>query len=154
MNDLVKRGDILDALIEKGQKSRRYKLGEIWELNLSEIKEAVESVPPTEWIPVTERLPKNDEYVIGWCGGRIDIVRFEAGLSKETREKMKNGVIDDPTEGGWCSEGWSESKRSSIYKRCDEFGNNLKPYCWVHEPMVYFGQYCRAWMPLPEPYQK
>ena len=45
MSDLVKRGDILNALIEKGQKSKRYKLGETWELNLSEIKEAIESVP-------------------------------------------------------------------------------------------------------------
>lgn len=45
MFDLVKRGDILDALVEKGQKSNRYKWGESWELNLSEIKEAVESVP-------------------------------------------------------------------------------------------------------------
>ena len=45
MSDLVNRGDILDALIEKGQKSKRYKWGESWELNLSEIKEAVESVP-------------------------------------------------------------------------------------------------------------
>ena len=45
MRDLVNRGDILDALIEKGQKSKRYKWGESWELSLSEIKEAVESVP-------------------------------------------------------------------------------------------------------------
>lgn len=45
MLDLVARGDILDVLIEKGQKSKRYKWGESWELNLSEIKEAVESVP-------------------------------------------------------------------------------------------------------------
>ena len=48
MLDLVARGDILDALIEKGQKSKRYKWGESWELNLSEIKEAVESVPSAE----------------------------------------------------------------------------------------------------------
>ena len=45
MLDLVARGDVLDALIEKGQKSKRYKLGESWGLNLTEIKEAVESVP-------------------------------------------------------------------------------------------------------------
>lgn len=48
MSDLVKRDDVLYALIEKGQKSKRYKLGENWELNLSEIKEAVESVPSAE----------------------------------------------------------------------------------------------------------
>jgi len=44
MLDLVARGDVVDALIEKGQSSKWY-LGESWELNLSEIKEAVESVP-------------------------------------------------------------------------------------------------------------
>lgn len=47
MLDLVARGDVLDALIEKGQKSKRYKWGESWELNLTEIKEAVESVSST-----------------------------------------------------------------------------------------------------------
>lgn len=45
MLDLVARGDVLDALIEKGQNSKRYKWGESWKLNLTEIKEAVESVP-------------------------------------------------------------------------------------------------------------
>ena len=44
-DDLIRRGDVLDALIEKGQKSKRYEWGDRWELNLSEIKEAVESVP-------------------------------------------------------------------------------------------------------------
>lgn len=48
MLDLVARGDVLDALVEKGQLSKRYKLGEFWELNLSEIKEAIESVPSAE----------------------------------------------------------------------------------------------------------
>lgn len=55
MGDLVARGDVLDALIEKGQSSKWY-LGEFWELNLSEIKEAVESVPSAypETIPIEE----------------------------------------------------------------------------------------------------
>lgn len=56
MGDLVARGDVLDALIEKGKKSKRYKLGESWDLNFSEIKEAVESVPFTypATIPIEE----------------------------------------------------------------------------------------------------
>ena len=56
MLDLVARGDVLDVLIEKGQKSKRYKWGESWELNLSEIKEAVESVSSAEpeIIPIEE----------------------------------------------------------------------------------------------------
>jgi len=48
MLDLVARGDVLDALIEKGQKSKRYKWGDRWELNLTQIKEAIESVPTIE----------------------------------------------------------------------------------------------------------
>ena len=48
MNDLIRRQDVLESLIEKGQKSKRYKWGESWELNLTEIKEAVESVPSAE----------------------------------------------------------------------------------------------------------
>ena len=48
MSDLIRRGDVLDALIEKGQKSKRYEWGDRWELNLYEIKEAVESVPSAE----------------------------------------------------------------------------------------------------------
>ena len=48
MSDLIRRGDVLDALIEKGQKSKRYEWGDRWELNLYEIKEAVESVPSVE----------------------------------------------------------------------------------------------------------
>ena len=48
MYDLIRRGDVLDALIEKGQKSKRYEWGDRWELNLFEIKEAVESVPSAE----------------------------------------------------------------------------------------------------------
>ena len=38
----------LEALIEKGQVSRRYRLGEIWELNGQEIREALNTVPSAQ----------------------------------------------------------------------------------------------------------
>lgn len=53
MNDLISREEAVEALLEKGQKSRRYKLGEIWELNFDEIREALATVPSTEAIPVS-----------------------------------------------------------------------------------------------------
>ena len=79
MLDLVARGDILDALIEKGQKSKRYKWGESWELNLTEIKEAVESVQYApermkgEWIEYPDCLRydgaySDDHIVCSDCG--------------------------------------------------------------------------------------
>ena len=65
MLDLVSRDDILDALIEKGQKSKRYEWGDRWELNLFEIKEAVESVPAVE----PER--KKGEWIYDGIRGRF-----------------------------------------------------------------------------------
>lgn len=45
MSDLISREVTIDALLEKGQQSRRYKLGENWELNFDEIREALATVP-------------------------------------------------------------------------------------------------------------
>lgn len=45
-NDLITRREVERALLEKGQKSRRYKLGEIWELNFDEIREALSEYQP------------------------------------------------------------------------------------------------------------
>ena len=109
----------------------------------------------SQWIPCEERLPENGQYVIGWCNGHINIVRFEAGISMEDREKMKNGELKDPIITIWCrADGTTEAKRSELYNRSDEFGNNEKPYCWVNGQMEYMGQYVTAWMPLPEDYKK
>lgn len=46
-NDLITRREVELALLEKGQKSKRYKLGEIWELNFDEIREALSEYQPT-----------------------------------------------------------------------------------------------------------
>lgn len=66
MSDLISRQAAIEALLEKGQSSRRYKLGEIWELNFDEIREVFATVPSEEpgWIPVSERLPEEDVDVL------------------------------------------------------------------------------------------
>ena len=48
MSDLIRREDAINALVEKGQSSKRYKIGDFWELNLSEIKEALDDIPSAE----------------------------------------------------------------------------------------------------------
>lgn len=53
---LVDANNVELAMVEKGQGSSRYKLGEIWELNGLEIREALQTVPTI--VPATER--KND----------------------------------------------------------------------------------------------
>lgn len=68
-NELITRKNIELALLNKGQHSRRYKLGNIWELNYDEIREVLDDVDtdvqPVRWIPVTEKLPEEDH----WLGG-------------------------------------------------------------------------------------
>ena len=44
--------EALLAIVEKGQSSRRYKLGEIWELNFEEIRKSLDDVPAADVRPV------------------------------------------------------------------------------------------------------
>ena len=59
MGDLISRNAVFDALIEKGQNSKRYKLGEKWELNLTEIIEAINAISSAE---SEERIAKVVEH--------------------------------------------------------------------------------------------
>lgn len=47
-DDLISRQAAEMALIEKGQHSRRYKWGEIWELNGLEIREVLDNLPSVQ----------------------------------------------------------------------------------------------------------
>ena len=78
-NDLISRQAAIYTLLEKGQKSRRYKVGEIWELNFDEIREALATVPfeypkKGKWIRTEEKylVDENDngavyEYRTTWA---------------------------------------------------------------------------------------
>jgi len=48
MGRLVEIEDVSLALFNKGQSTKRYKVGNIWELNYSEIREALNTVPSVE----------------------------------------------------------------------------------------------------------
>jgi hypothetical protein len=117
------------------------------------VEELPSAEPEHRWIPCSERLPKENVYVLVWCG-EVKIARIIHGISKEQRAKMQEGAIDDPVSYGWnLSNGYFKVKRSESYRTCDEHGNNKVPYCWdcIHGEM--FGQDVKAWMPLPEPYK-
>lgn len=105
-----------------------------------------------EWISTKDRLPEDGQTVLIFDGS-VNVAKFERGISKEEREKMKRGEIDDPIHTGWnLADGYFEVKRSDSYGRSDEDGNNKVPYCWVAliGPMTWFGQYVSHWMPLPD----
>lgn len=55
MAEYISKKDAINALLNKGQKSRRYKLGETWELNLMEIQETIAAMPIADVQP-TERV--------------------------------------------------------------------------------------------------
>ena len=73
--DAVSREAVYEAMVEKGQRSRRYRLGETWELNGTEIREALDTVPS-----VTPKRKKGkwlDNYQYGYkcseCGAYLEI---------------------------------------------------------------------------------
>lgn len=67
---LIDSEKLMIAVVDKGQASKRYGIGDFWELNYNEIKEAVDSMPtidaiPMEWIrKYTEenRLYQSDDF--------------------------------------------------------------------------------------------
>jgi hypothetical protein len=110
----------------------------------------------SQWISTDDRLPKPNTYVLGYHNRgtwhdsddqkhvNFVIVKYTPGLSAADREKMKEGLVPDPREGGYL--------RSKTHKTGDEGGNNRKPYAWnTFGPGSFFGQEITHWMPLPEP---
>lgn len=87
MSDLISRQDAIYALLEKGQRSRRYRIGDFWELNFDEIREALATVPSAEpqWIPVSENPVTPGLYIVTLKDGK--------GLFTDTAEW-------NPTFGG------------------------------------------------------
>lgn len=105
-----------------------------------------------EWIFVGSELPPEDLYVLVWHGG-YQIAKLARGISKDERSKMRAGELDDPVEEVWSYNTGAELvKRSSIYKACDEHGNNTRPYCWYlnFQGNSLFGQNVTHWAYLPE----
>ena len=100
MSDLISRQDAILALLEKGQRSRRYKLGEVWELNFDEIREALETVPSAEqqWIPVSERPPKySDSVLVSLFDDEIDLGSYYC----DTWHTREDGSVEDGIVLAW-----------------------------------------------------
>lgn len=71
MSRLIDDDALKYAIVEKGQRSKRYKLGEFWELNGDEIWQVIDAQPTIEpephWIPVSERLPDAEKKIYWVC---------------------------------------------------------------------------------------
>ena len=77
-DDIVRRKDVELALLDKGQRSRRYKQGETWELDFTEIREALADVPAAQ----PERLTDCDFETI-----RIHMNAYKEKLCNQQRWK-------------------------------------------------------------------
>ena len=73
--DAVSREAVYEAMVEKGQRSRRYRLGETWELNGTEIREALDTVPSVTPKRKTGRWLDNYQYgyKCSECGAYLEI---------------------------------------------------------------------------------
>ena len=59
------------AIVEEGQRSKRYKIGEFWELNGDEIRQVIDAQPTIEpephWILCNEQLPDAEKKIYWVC---------------------------------------------------------------------------------------
>lgn len=86
--DAVSRKAVYKAMVKKEQRSRRYRLGETWELNGAEIREALDTVPSVtlkrkmgQWVPVTNGRGGHEcdqchEYAPSWATGEEHLTNF------------------------------------------------------------------------------
>lgn len=74
MQKIVFMDDVLDALIDKGQASKRYKWGDFWELNAQEIREALDTVPEID-LKITKVAPVQQEGKRGQLGKLVKLFR-------------------------------------------------------------------------------
>ena len=117
------------------------------------------------WISTKDALPPEGKYVLArhnrgtWHDSTDQknvncvVVKLIKGLSQADRTKMITGELPDPiVEAGWClSEGYTQCKRSVLFKSEDEQSNNKKPYCWQQfGPGCFFGQDIDCWMYIPK----
>lgn len=56
MAEYINRETFALALLEKGQASKRYKVGEVWELNGGEIRDVFDSIPNEDVQPVVHGM--------------------------------------------------------------------------------------------------
>lgn len=103
----------------------------------------------SEWCHVDDYLPEPNQYVLAIYNGNnwIDehdmqrckcvVVKFKKGLSIKERNAMP------------------QCDRKRTYFEEDEFGNNIKPYCWrTFGSLCLFGQEVIYWKPIILPNQE
>ena len=120
---LIDADRLKEEIVEAGQGSTRYRIGEFWELNRNEIWKVIDEQPTVEaeprWIPCSERLPESDnEVLITVWDAEDDYVEVYKGFYQGHEWWTQ-----------WCH-GCSKIKGEPC-------GENI----------------VIAWMPLPEPYK-
>lgn len=117
MSDLISREETKKAFT---------RINDLRTLSLGKVGEVLDSLPSAEaeWIPCSERLPKEDSrYLVQMSYGIMQVLSWANILEKVDDFDFRN------------------KKHSGWYEYDSEWG-----YCERHEAV--------AWMPLPKPYRE
>ena len=101
-NKYVSKEQIINALVEKGQASKRYKLGQTWELNGEEIREAIADMTPADVVSrdcFNRILAENDKLREENKKLRVDLASAKAEFEnyKSWERDYENGQV----QGMW-----------------------------------------------------
>lgn len=117
----------------------------------------------SNWISTKDSLPESGKYVLAkhsrgtWHDSddqenvNAVVVKLVLGLSIDTREKMKQGQLLETSVEHWnLSDGYTENKRSNVYRSEDEHANNRVAFNWQQFGTdSFFGQDISHWMSIP-----
>ena len=126
--EYIEREKTVLQLLEKGQASRRYKLGDVWELNFDEIREAIASIPAADVRPVPEggigEMSDGYHTFNGLYYQRM--VLFAALVNAYNDKAWKSWKHEDGEpcfDGGWFIVGIDTPQGSYTYHYEDKYWN-------------------------------
>lgn len=88
-SDLFTRRDAEIALLNKGQQSQRYKLGEIWQLNFREIREAFDEFESKAVKPECRIIFDIPYYFCGSCKTMLNMYATKAKYCSKCGKAVK-----------------------------------------------------------------
>lgn len=97
-DDLISRKEASIAFVEKGQRSHRYKLGELWELNGEEIRDVLNNLPSAKLEQKTSVQQKENNAIKKYqkiLQIAIDVIsECEYSLTKVSNNNRVSDAID------------------------------------------------------------
>lgn len=138
------------AIVEEGQRSKRYKIGEFWELNRDELWQVIDAQPTIAWKREKVNKEKGNN-VIGEVPSTEAKTKCIAQIKVDTEELVRRIKEEYNIVDGWIPVSDRLPEKDGYYLVSEDDGN-IEVEWYDNTGWGYCGVI--AWMFLPPPYRK